>query len=183
MKLWSNRVSVYQKQELSRLFKVQARCSVIAAANPIGGRILLIHLQMKYLQGLLWIVMPDPNPRRLANLEDRVPTDVGDDPLAAARQADPDKLSMQKALQKNFQKYMTFKKDYNELLLLLLRALVKDALHFEEIISGSTSRLTRVEAQEYEIYDMKPFFSSAHFRDNSFILDEGRGIIRHPLAE
>jgi DNA replication licensing factor MCM2 len=25
-----------------------------------------------------------------ANLEDRVPTDVGDDPLAAARQADPD---------------------------------------------------------------------------------------------
>ena len=45
---------------------------------------------MKYLQGLLWIVMPDPNPRRLANLEDRVPTDVGDDPLAAARQADPD---------------------------------------------------------------------------------------------
>ena len=42
---------------------------------------------------------------------------------------------------------MTFKKDYNELLLLLLRALVKDALHFEEIISGSTSRLTRVEVK------------------------------------
>ena len=47
----------------------------------------------------------------------------------------------------NFQKYMTFKKDYNELLLLLLRALVKDALHFEEIISGSTSRLTHVEVK------------------------------------
>jgi DNA replication licensing factor MCM2 len=116
---------------------------------------------------------------------------------------------------------MTFKKDYNELLLLLLRTLVKDALHFEEIVSGSTSRLTHVEvkvedlknkvkafvhasmpvravnspqhqgsdlehvlvqAQEYEIYDLKPFFSSAHFRDNSFVLDEGRGIIRHPLA-
>jgi DNA replication licensing factor MCM2 len=42
---------------------------------------------------------------------------------------------------------MTFKKDYNELLLLLLRTLVKDALHFEEIMSGSTSRLTHVEVK------------------------------------
>jgi len=42
---------------------------------------------------------------------------------------------------------MTFKKDYNELLLLLLRTLVKDALHFEEIMAGSTSRLTHVEVK------------------------------------
>lgn len=42
---------------------------------------------------------------------------------------------------------MTFKKDYNELLLLLLRTLVRDALHFEEIVSGSTSRLTHVEVK------------------------------------
>lgn len=42
---------------------------------------------------------------------------------------------------------MTFKKDYNELLLLLLRTLVKDALHFEEIMSGSTSHLTHVEVK------------------------------------
>jgi hypothetical protein len=47
----------------------------------------------------------------------------------------------------NFRKYMTFKKDYNELLLLLMRTLVKDALHFEEIVSGSTSRLTHVEVK------------------------------------
>jgi hypothetical protein len=42
---------------------------------------------------------------------------------------------------------MTYKKDYNELLLLLLRTLVKDALHFEEIVSGSTSRLTHLEVK------------------------------------
>jgi DNA replication licensing factor MCM2 len=42
---------------------------------------------------------------------------------------------------------MTYKKDYNELLLLLLRMLVKDALHFEEIVSGSTTRLTHVEVK------------------------------------
>jgi len=27
------------------------------------------------------------------------------------------------------------------------------------------------QAQEYEIYDLKPFFSSAHFRDNSSAWD------------
>jgi len=42
---------------------------------------------------------------------------------------------------------MTYKKDYNELLLLLLRTLVKDALHFEEIVSGSTTRLTHIEVK------------------------------------
>jgi DNA replication licensing factor MCM2 len=102
------------------------------------------------------------------------------------------KFGVQKALQKNFRKYMTYKKDYNELLLLLLRTLVKDSLHFEEILLGSTTRLTHIEvkvddlknkAQEYEIYDLGPFFSSAHFSDNSFVLDKGRGIIRHPVAE
>ena len=39
---------------------------------------------------------------------------------------------------------MTFKKDYNELLLYLLRELVKNALHFEEIVRGSTSELTHI---------------------------------------
>ncbi|KAJ0969281.1 hypothetical protein J5N97_022158 [Dioscorea zingiberensis] len=101
------------------------------------------------------------------------------------------KYGVQKALQKRFKNYMTFKKDYNELLLHFLRVLVKDTLHFEEIVSGSTARLTHIEvkveelrskAQEYEIYDLKPFFSSEHFRNNNFILDEERGVIRHPLA-
>ncbi|RZR86356.1 hypothetical protein BHM03_00013541 [Ensete ventricosum] len=87
----------------------------------------------------------------------------------------------------NYRKYMTFKKDFNELLLHLLRILVKDALHFEEIVSGTTARLTHIEfwlgqAQEYEIYDLKPFFSSAHFTSSNFILDESRGVIKHPLA-
>ncbi|URE29995.1 DNA replication licensing factor [Musa troglodytarum] len=95
------------------------------------------------------------------------------------------KFGVQKALQKSYRKYMTFKKDFNELLLHLLRILVKDALHFEEIVSGTTARLTHIEvkveelrnkAQEYEIYDLKPFFSSAHFTSSNFILDEGRGL-------
>ncbi|XP_058102706.1 DNA replication licensing factor MCM2 isoform X1 [Magnolia sinica] len=100
------------------------------------------------------------------------------------------KFGVQKALQKSFKKYMTFKKDYNELLLHLLRGLVKDALHFEEVMSGSTSRLNHIEvkvdelrnkAQEYEIYDLQPFFTSTQFSKANFVLDEERGLIRHPI--
>lgn len=39
----------------------------------------------------------------------------------------------------SFKKYMTFKKDFNGIVLHLLRQLVKDALHFQEILSGSTA--------------------------------------------
>lgn len=46
---------------------------------------------------------------------------------------------------------MTFKKDYNELLLHLLRILVKDALYFEEIVSGSTRHLTHIEVKVDEL--------------------------------
>lgn len=51
----------------------------------------------------------------------------------------------------SFKKYMTFKKDYNELLLYLLRGLVKDALHFEEIVSGSSSALTHIDVKVEEL--------------------------------
>ncbi|PON91754.1 DNA replication licensing factor Mcm [Trema orientale] len=101
------------------------------------------------------------------------------------------KFGVQKALQKSFRKYMTYKKDYNELLLYLLRELVKNALHFEDIVSGSTSGLTHIDvkvedlqikAQEHEIYDLKPFFISTHFSRANFVLDEQRGVIRHRLC-
>ncbi|KAI3409716.1 DNA replication licensing factor MCM2 [Psidium guajava] len=91
----------------------------------------------------------------------------------------------------SFRKYMTFKKDYNKLLLHLLRELVKNALHFEEIVNGTSSRLiTQIDikveelqskAQEYEIYDLQPFFSSTHFSRANFELDVERGLIRHRL--
>ncbi|MED6130380.1 MCM DNA helicase complex subunit [Stylosanthes scabra] len=101
------------------------------------------------------------------------------------------KFGVQKALQKSFRKYMTFKKDYNELLLYLLRELVKNALRFEEIVTGSTSGLEHIDvkvddlqnkAQEHEIYDLKPFFNSSHFSRANFVLDEEHGVIRHRLA-
>ena len=46
---------------------------------------------------------------------------------------------------------MTFKKDYNELLLYLLRGLVKDAMHLEEIVFGLSSRLTYIDVKVEEL--------------------------------
>ncbi|XP_052184215.1 DNA replication licensing factor MCM2 [Diospyros lotus] len=100
------------------------------------------------------------------------------------------KFGVQKALQKSFRKYMTFKKDFNELILHLLRGLVRDALHFEEIVSGSTSDLTHIDvkveelqskALDYDIADLKPFFSSNLFNKANFELDKERGVIRHRI--
>ena len=46
---------------------------------------------------------------------------------------------------------MTIKKDYNELLLYLQIGLVKDALHFEEIVFGSSLGLTHIDVNVEEL--------------------------------
>ncbi|KAK4762911.1 hypothetical protein SAY86_008679 [Trapa natans] len=100
------------------------------------------------------------------------------------------KFGVHKTLQKSFRKYIAFKKDYNKLLLHLLQELVKSAIYFEEIVSGSSSRLSYIDikvddllakAQEYEIYNLQPFFSSTLFSGAGFQLDVQRGTIRHVL--
>ncbi|KHG13490.1 DNA replication licensing factor mcm2 [Gossypium arboreum] len=99
------------------------------------------------------------------------------------------KFGVQKALRKSFRQYITFKKDYDGLLLVLLRELVNNAVRFEEILSGSTSGLTHVDvkmadlqakAEEYEITNLEAFFSSSEFRAH-YELDEQRRVIRHHL--
>ncbi|KAI3989440.1 hypothetical protein MKX01_032542 [Papaver californicum] len=100
------------------------------------------------------------------------------------------KFGVQRALQQSFKKYMTFKKDHNGILIHILRELVKDALHFEELVNGSTAGLTQIEvkveelqskARDYEIYDLEPFFNSPQFSKANFHLDEER-VIKHHLA-
>ncbi|KAL0336565.1 UNVERIFIED_CONTAM: DNA replication licensing factor MCM2 [Sesamum radiatum] len=93
------------------------------------------------------------------------------------------KFGVQKALQKSFKKYMIFKKDFNGIVLHLLRGLVKDALHFEEMVSGSTANLSHIDvkveelqskALDYGISDLKAFFNSTEFSSAHFELNEAR---------
>ncbi|KAK3021098.1 hypothetical protein RJ639_045482 [Escallonia herrerae] len=101
------------------------------------------------------------------------------------------KYGVQKSLQKSFKRYITFKKDFNGMVLRLLRELVKDALHFEETLPGSSTGPTHIDVkvedlqrrvQDYEITDLNPFFTSTEFSRANFELDELRGVIRHRLA-
>ncbi|VFQ64957.1 unnamed protein product [Cuscuta campestris] len=101
------------------------------------------------------------------------------------------KFGVQKALQKSFKKYMAFKRDFNAILMHLLRGLVKDAIHLEEIMSGSAANLSHVDvkveelqnkALDYSISDLREFFNSNEFSMANFVLDEARGIIRHRLS-
>nr|GMD75733.1 DNA replication licensing factor MCM2 [Ipomoea batatas] len=101
------------------------------------------------------------------------------------------KFGVQKALQRSFRRYMTFKKDFNAIVLHLLRGLVKDAIHMEEIMSGSAANLSHItvkvdelqsKALDYGISDLREFFTSSEFSRANFELDEARGIIRHRLS-
>ncbi|KAM7468806.1 hypothetical protein LguiB_016368 [Lonicera macranthoides] len=100
------------------------------------------------------------------------------------------KFGVQKALEKSFKKYMTFKKDFNGIVLHLLRQLVKDALHFQEILSGSTANdhidvkvdELQNKVHDYGITDLTTFFNSTEFARANFELKEEQGVIRHRLA-
>ena len=49
---------------------------------------------------------------------------------------------------------MTYKKDYNSAVLHLLRQLVRDAIRFEEIVSGSASGLTHIDVKVADLQRM-----------------------------
>ncbi|XP_010522980.1 PREDICTED: DNA replication licensing factor MCM2 [Tarenaya hassleriana] len=99
------------------------------------------------------------------------------------------KFGVQKALRESFKKYISYKKDYNALLFVLLKELVKNALKFEEIISGPGSGAAYIEvkvedlhtkAREYDITDLTAFFSSNDFARANFELDNNTKKIRCP---
>ncbi|KAF3519224.1 hypothetical protein DY000_02058652 [Brassica cretica] len=99
------------------------------------------------------------------------------------------KFGVQRTLRESFKRYITYKKDYNSLLLVLLKELVKNAMKFEEIITGSNSGLPSIEvkieelqtkANEYDIADLRPFFSSTDFAKAHFELDQVLGVIKCP---
>jgi DNA replication licensing factor MCM2 len=52
----------------------------------------------------------------------------------------------------SFRKYMTFKKDYNDMLIYILRGLVNNALQFEGIATGSISNLTHIDVKVDDLY-------------------------------
>lgn len=54
-------------------------------------------------------------------------------------------------LLQSFRGYMVFKRDFNGVVLHLLRELVKDALQFEEIMSGSAANISYIDVKVVEL--------------------------------
>ena len=99
------------------------------------------------------------------------------------------KHSVSKSMSRTFAKYMTFKKDNNELLLYLLRGLANDHATYMRNRYGS-SEVSLVEINEKDLADkarginiqnLQPFFNSQIFKANNFSYDEKRKLIQQRL--
>ena len=94
------------------------------------------------------------------------------------------KYSVQRSLQRRFRKYMTYKKDFNELLLHTLRQLVRDQARYEEATSGRQSDVIKVKVKSFEaaarkfgVPDLSVFYDSEIFKTYGFSIDAEAGFI------
>uniref|UniRef100_A0A0R3S3G0 DNA replication licensing factor MCM2 n=1 Tax=Elaeophora elaphi TaxID=1147741 RepID=A0A0R3S3G0_9BILA len=99
------------------------------------------------------------------------------------------KASVMRQMRKNFDRYIFVNRDHNELLLYLLKQLVRDQLHYERARHKATTLSTIgipesdfiEKAQQVRIENVKNFYRSQHFRTNNFVYDSKRKLIVHNL--
>jgi DNA replication licensing factor MCM2 len=107
------------------------------------------------------------------------------------------KLSVQKSLQKKFARYTHFHRDYDQLLLEILRGIVREMNYWESVGGpngggggsrneseqrGRTTvrcRILETKATEYGVTNLVPFYSSPAFASARFTHDAERGLIYH----
>jgi DNA replication licensing factor MCM2 len=94
------------------------------------------------------------------------------------------KISVRKAMQKNFRKYLTFGEDCNLLLMHQLQGLLLDVEKYK-VITKDNNPVTEVyiealeaRARELKIFDLRPFYQSAVFRNHGLQVDVERGVLR-----
>eukprot|EP01127_Copromyxa_protea_P005769 TRINITY_DN15628_c0_g1_i1.p1 TRINITY_DN15628_c0_g1~~TRINITY_DN15628_c0_g1_i1.p1 ORF type:complete len:893 (-),score=185.87 TRINITY_DN15628_c0_g1_i1:37-2541(-) len=90
------------------------------------------------------------------------------------------KFSIAQQLQKTFSKYITLKKDDNEMLMYILRMVVREYIQAEpdKDIEIDLEELEG-RAREYQITSVRPFFRSKVFEDSHFRFDERRKVITY----
>ncbi|CAK0754965.1 hypothetical protein CVIRNUC_002337 [Coccomyxa viridis] len=99
------------------------------------------------------------------------------------------KLSVQKTLQRKFKRFVSYKRDFQELLLSALQGLVREQIRYEAC-SGASSAAEPIvsvpmksleeRAREYNITDLQSLYNSPAFRDAGFSLDQQRQLITLP---
>merc|ERR1712029_1239488 len=90
---------------------------------------------------------------------------------------DTQKYSVMKAMKKNFARYLSYKRDNNELLLFILRNRYGTE---QEVVEINEKDLTE-KARQISIQNLQPFFNSQMFKSNNFSYDSSRKIIIQQL--
>jgi DNA replication licensing factor MCM2 len=91
------------------------------------------------------------------------------------------KYSVAQNLKRTFKKYLTYKRDHNELLYHQLQNLVRETLSYQTMKMGEPPHVIEIDCEEFEsrarelqITDLAPFYQSNLFLSNRFILDQRR---------
>uniref|UniRef100_A0A914XNS4 Minichromosome maintenance protein 2 n=1 Tax=Plectus sambesii TaxID=2011161 RepID=A0A914XNS4_9BILA len=89
------------------------------------------------------------------------------------------KFSVMRQMRRNFSRFLSYKKDNNELLLFLLKQLVKEQVHYRQAQNQGVEMNTVVvaesdlmdKARQLNIQNMTQFYRSDHFLNNHFTYD------------
>lgn len=94
------------------------------------------------------------------------------------------KYSVMRSMAKTFQRYLSYKKDNNELLLFVLKQLVQEQINFMRSRYGSEPEVVEIsekdlqeKAHQLNITNFTPFFKSDLFRSHHFTYDAKRHLV------
>merc|ERR1712066_733222 len=101
---------------------------------------------------------------------------------------DTQKFSVMKAMKRNFTRYLSYKRDNNELLLFILRGLANETATYMRNRYGTEQEVVEInekdlaeKARQISIQNLQPFFQSDMFRSNNFQYDQTRKLIIQQL--
>ncbi|KAH9364533.1 hypothetical protein HPB48_000091 [Haemaphysalis longicornis] len=94
------------------------------------------------------------------------------------------KYSVMRTMAKTFQRYLSYKKDHNELLLFVLKQLVQEQINFMRSRYGSEPDVVEIsekdlqeKAHQLNITNLSPFYGSDLFKSHHFTHDARRHLI------
>lgn len=97
---------------------------------------------------------------------------------------DAQKFSVMKKMRATFQKYLSYQKDYSELLYFILRQLTLDQLAYLRCKQGASATHVEViekdlaeRAKAINIHSFKDFYESSIFKEHGYTYDSKRRII------
>merc|ERR1711915_509548 len=101
---------------------------------------------------------------------------------------DTQKYSVMKTMKRNFSRYLSYKRDNNELLPFVLRGLASETATYMRNRYGTEQEVVEVnekdlaeKARQINITNLQPFFNSEMFKSNNFKFDSSRKIVVQQL--